>query len=688
MSNQEKFKEILATGAYEQLTAYKEPVAWSSMTHDDRELLGILFVKQGEHQLNKGDARVTESFELASKVAPHSAVVFYRQAIVYASQGQNIRCLLGASKALEKATELDPTYVSAWQSWGNVLVRTGIFYEETDYFVKADEKFAEAVKAAQCQNLTPSDKLYWHWGVCWYHQGKHSGEAVDYFSSMEKFKMAEAAGLDVGEFHNDFGNVLVDLACLVGREELLIEAAEHYEKATAMGPEKYEGWLNLACTYQRLYDFTNMREYFAKSDECFQRAATINQEDATIWLRWAEIYAQSGKATHDVDRIYASFEKFKRAEALEEKNPFILIRWGEAEMMAASYTENLDLLRQAENRVTWALKAIPQHPEAWYIYGMCLSELGRYFSTQDHYLQAIEKFSHGITLKGPHPLLLHGLALAHFAIGELTGDPRYIEQAIEYCSMVADIGGRLLPQFLSDWGVALMKLGEMTSDRTLIEAAAAKFEQAINGRLDILDGDDIELEWLYNYGCALDFLGDFNNEPVYYEKAIQVLAHVLKIDPEYHHARCNLALALSHLGELNSDVDCFQHALDLFHQVIQQDPEDEEAWNDYGMALINLGVLTNDPTTQSTLSRGYYEQAEAKLLQAVALGSQHAFYNLACLYSLTQNIEVALHYLERSERCNALPAIDDVIHDEWLDNLRDQPAYRSFIGRLLNKEES
>lgn len=686
MSIQEKFKSILATNAFDQLVSYKEPVSWNSMTQDERELLGLLFVKQGEHQLHQGDNKVLESFELATKVAPQSPMIYFRQALVYATQGQNIRCLRAADTALDKATQLDPAFISAWHSWGNILVRIGVFYDDAVYFQQADEKFTEAQRLSQETNTKLTESLYWHWGICWYHLGKHSGEAVDFFRSLEKFRIADEQGVEFGEFHNDYGNILIDLACLVGREELFIEAADHYEKATSLAPSNYEGWLNLACTYQRLYDFSGSRDYFHKADECFERSADMHPEDPTIWLRWAELYVNAGKASRDLDRLQASFDKFKRSEAIEPGNPYVMLRWCEAQMLAASFSESLEMLREAESKIGLVLKAIPQQPEAWYVFGLCLSEFGRYFAADEYYHQAIEKFKHGLEIKNAHPLLLHGMALAHFSIGELKSDVEAIEKSIEYFSKVADLGGRLFPQFLSDWGVALMKLGEMTSERSHIEEAAAKFEEAISGRLDALDGEEIELEWLYNYGCAMDFLGDFHDESVYYEKAVQVLSHVLKIDPDYIHARYNLALALSHLGELNSDVECFHQALEQFHEVLMHDQEDEITWNDYGLALLNLAMLTTDPV-HSEKALDFFNQAEVKLQHAVALGSLHAYYNLACLYALTHNPSAAIHYLEKAEQCDALPPADDVIHDEWLDGLRDQPAYRLFISRLLNQQD-
>lgn len=687
MSIQEKFKQILADKAFDQLVSYTDPTAWNSMTHDERELLGVLFVKQGEHQLHQGDSRVLDSFELASRVAPHSPVVHFRQALIYASQGQNIRCLISAAAALEKTTSLDPHFINAWHSLGNVLVRMGVFYESAIYFTQADEKFAEAERISKRDNVHPGDTFYWHWAVCWYHQGKHSGEAVDFFRSLEKCRLAEEAGLDLAEFHNDYGNVLIELACLLGREELFLEAADQYEKVTVSASTNYEGWLNLGCTHQRLYDFTESYDYFQKANECLERAAELNREDATVWLRWAELFARLGKNQNNAEPLNLSFDKFKRAAELEEHNPYVLLRWGEAEMVCAALTENLELLRIAQEKIVRSLEALPEEPEAWYVYGACLSELGRYFADAGHYQQALEQFKMGLALNKEHPRLLHGIVLAYLALGELNEDSTMIEQAVDYCNLAGEKGVRLSPQFLSDWGVALMKLGEITNECVYIERAAEKFEQAISGRLGTVDGDDVEPEWLYNYGCSLDFLGDFHDEAIYYEKAIQVLAHVLKLDPDYHFARYNLALSLSHLGELNDDVGCFISSIDVFQQVVRHDPEDEVAWNDYGAALLHLAVLTNDPTTKSEMSLSYFEQAENKLQHAIALGNQYAYYNLACLHALTGQPAAAIHYLERGEQSDALPHIDDVIHDEWLDSLRDQPAYRLFISRLLNRPD-
>lgn len=687
MSIHKKLKSILDAQAFEKLSAYVEPDSWDTMNETERELLGILFVKQGEIQLIKGDSSFAQSFELASKIAPHSATIQFAQAMAYAGQAQNIRCLTEACKAFERTTSLNSSHLGAWHSWGNVLVTLGIINDNISSFYQADEKFAEIERQA----VEPLDEhyladLYWHWGVCWLHIGKLSGEAVDFSSAMEKFRIAELKGCDEGEYHNDYGNVLIDLGCLLGGKNFFEEAAVHFKKYTKLIPKRFEGWLNLATCYQRLYDFSIEPKYFHEADECYEHAIALSPNDANIWFGWAELYAMSGKVIRDIERVKASFEKFESAYTLEPHSPQVLLHWGEAQMLVAIYNENLEMLREAEQKIRMATEVWRDNPDAWYVYGACLSEFGRYFSDAHYYYQAIEKFQSGLSITHNHPLLLHGMALAHFSIGELTDDIVMVEQSIRFCNQIAEMEGQLVPQFLSDWGVALMKLGEMSYERSHIEAAAEKFEQAINQRIETANGEDIDLEWLYNYGCAMDFLGDFHEEAIYYEKAIQVLAHLLTMEPQHQQARYHLALAFFHLGELNADVESLHKAIDLFHELVLHDPEDEMAWNDYGATLLNLAVLISDPG-QEEEGRQVFEQAESKLHQAVALGNMNAYYNLACLYALTNNVKAAVHYLDKADNCEVLPPITEVLHDEWLENLQDEPLFREFISRLINKRK-
>lgn len=685
MSVQKRLRTVLATNDFLLLSPYHDPVSWTTMTPDERELLGLLLVKQGEQQLKNSDDKALKSFELASQAAPFSAIVFFQQALAFASQNQNIRCLMAANNALEKAIQLEPAFIAAWFGWGCTLSNLGAINHDTAFFYQAHSKFIEADRLTQQNKTLHPEEFFWHWGICWHRLAKLSGEAVDFFKALEKFQMAASKGSNQnGLFCNDYGNVLVEIAFLLGRNELLHEAAEQYKIAVTQCPDNSAGWLNLACTYQSLYEIYDSEEYFFEANEYFERATSMNAQDCLSWLKWGDLHAANGKKFGDMDRFELSFNKFEKAYSCDPDNALVLARWGETQMLKASCTDNFELLREAELKISKAIELEPETPVFWHISGMCLNELGRYFNDVRYFEQAIAKFQQSLSLSDINSPVYHGLAHAYYTIGEITENANTIEKALPHFNRAIELAPLPSPQCWNDWGVALMKLGELTNEKKHIEAAIDKFEKAIGYKFNETSEKDIELDWLYNYGCAMDFLGDFHEDAIYYEKAVQVLTHVLQIDPEYSHARYNLALSLSHLGELNADIDCFQKAVDHFQILLEHDDEDEFAWNDWGLTLTHLGVLTFDEI-HPEFSRAYYEQAERKFLHAIALGNTHAFYNVACLYALTKNISAAMHYLERADFCNSLPPTEDVMHDEWLDNMRHHAPFRAFISHLLNK---
>lgn len=682
---EEKLKAILASRAFEELNPYHDPQSWEVLSSNEKELLALLFVKQGESQLVNGDQKVFESFKKAEALAPKSPVVYLHQAMAYATQDENIRCLEAASKSLEKVVQIEPTLPAAWHGWGFVTTRKGVFFNEIEYFYDADKKYREAEQLAQQQGIVLPKEFHWHWAGCWWYIGKLSGEAVDYFSALEKFRKAQAEGCVQPEFHLDIAKLLDEIATLVdGKKEFLIEAVENYKKAINEMENQYLPWFCLAVALVRLFDATGDRGYFADAEIAFRQASEIGYDDPLLWHRWGEMYIIAGRLFRDIEKIQTAISKFETALTFEPEDDYVILRWAEAEMLLGAYTENLELLQEAKGKIARCVDRLPLDCNAWYTYGVCLSELGRYFHDREYYLKAAEVFEKGISLSSRNLHLLHGLAMANYALGDLSKDITYMRKAAENCAKVAENDPELPPTFYNDWGVILLKIGEMTNDKAAIEAAAAKFERAINKRIDV-HVEDVELEWLYNYGCAMDFLGDFQDEPIYYEKAIQVLSHILQIDPGYYYAKFNLALAFYHLGDLNADIECLQHSIDLFHELVLEEPEDELSWNDYGMSVMSLAVLTNDPISHEK-SQQLFEQAEAKFIRAVALGNIDSYYNLGCLYALTNNPPAALHYLEKAERAGAIPSADTVLHDEWLENLRNDQGFRQFISKLLNKE--
>lgn len=676
---EKQLNEILQTGDFARLQVFRDEGVWDSMSQNERDLLSMLFVIQGESQLKQGDSKVFDNFNIASKISPSNPIIFFRQAMIFALNSSNMHCLNAACSALEKAVTIDPDMFASWSAWGCVLIQIGVTQGDISYFHDAIKKFEEAEARSDKAEPHQRSELYWQWGNCWVSLGKISGEAHDFHLALGKYRRAAELGLQHPDFWKQYGDALAEMAILMGKTELFMEAGELFRNAIKLAPDSFHGWLGLACCYQRLFEYYREGVYFDLSNEAFVKSSEIDSECVDLWLNWGILLSEGAKFRNDQELFQISYEKFSRANTCEENNPIVFSRWGEAQMHHGAVAERIDLMRAAEAKIIKSLEIQSDNADTWYIYGSCLTEIGRYFADPEFYRQAIEKFEYGLTLNQAHIWIWNGLALANYALGELLEEVAIIEKAVRHCAKVVEYGGQPHQQFWNDWGVSLMKLAEMTDDKNHLLAAIEKFEKAI-GKIED-EKSHCDIEWLYNYGCAFDLLGSFTGDIEAYERAVHILSTVVQQDSTYQDARYNLALSLSHLGEWTDDVELLMQSLEHFQVLLNEDNEMECGWHDWGLTLIHLGELVSDPSHPEK-SQQYFIQAEDKLLHAVSLGSTSAFYSLACLHSLTGNHMAAMNFIERADQAHSLPSIDEIMHDEWLEALRHTPNFRNFITLL------
>lgn len=675
----QQLQEILEKEAFDSLDNFQNPSIWKSLKDEEKSLLARLFIKKGEIELKKGDMGYQESFLIADSISPNDAQNLYLKGNAFTSQSSNVRCLTLAFEAYEKALQLKPDFFDALVAWGEALLNMAMCHQRPQYFQEAQQKFQEAKKFLEQQPIEVQSHFYWIEGRSWYLTGMISEEPVDFHNAIQSYKKAQQLGQNKADFWQDYAEALMELGELIKQIEFCTEAVDYYHMAVSADMENYERWFMLASCHEKLYDVSAHLQHFELANAAFEVSAKALEPHFFMWVRWGKLYLNAAKLQKNDDYAAVAVDKFAKAAEIDSHNPVLLGLWGEAEMIYGIHTETLELLRSAEQKITQSIKQIPDNPHIWALYGTCLNELGRYFSDESYYVQAIEKFQHGLTLREDDPLLWYGLAISFFSLGEYWNDSHQIENAVRCYQRVFEFGGQHFQQFWNDWGVALMKLSELTNDKTYLELAIQKFEYMIRPQ-EAGSFSRCEAEWLYNYGCALDFFGDFSEDAAYYEKAVIVLTNALQMEPHHTNARYNLAVALSHFGEAASDLDALQRSVAHFHILLNQDPEDDMAWNDCGLALLNMAELVHESALPEK-SKQYYDDAEQKFLHALALGCTHTYYNLACLHSLLHNYSTALSFLERAEAAGSLPALDDMLHDEWLEDLVETPQFRQFIQR-------
>lgn len=682
-SAREILQEIAKTQAFNRLEAFRDAVVWQSLPPSDQELLASLLVTQGEQQLNLDEGLVLRAFNAANEIAPESAEIQLRIGVALASKVSDANCLSLSLLSFARAAVLRPTCFDIWFQWGISLTRLGILREELDDLNDAESRFLTALTLAQ--NKQQEGCLFWRRAICWFAMGRLSGEAVEYRTSIDFMHRAASSGLDESNFWNDYGFLMQEFGVLLSRQDSLRQALEFFQKSVRQNPNFFEAWLNLAMLTQKLFHSSGERSFFIEADQAFRQATLLSQDSFELWLAWGQLYLGYGKAHRDVEVLRSALEKYEKAASIHADLLVVLSGWAEVQVLLGTYLERLDLLREAHRKSLICVESSPDSPRLWYLAGICLNELGRYFNDESYLQQALTKLKTGLQLAETDPLLWYGLAQVYCSLSETNRDQEVLEQAAFCCSKVIELGGEGIPQFYNDWGVTLTRLGEVTQQKGYVETAIQKFELAIaqqnrSGSFGH-DREGVEPEWLYNYGCALEILGELTASSSCYEKAINALSQVIILDPTFSHARYNLAVAFSRLGELMSEVECLQRAFDLFQAIVEQDSEDDAAWSEWGFALICLGQLLRDPA-RPDLSAALFEQAEAKLLQASSLGNTSSYYNLACLYNLVGNYPAAMFYLERTEAVKQLPPLEAILYDEWLEGVRGTSEFRGFVQQL------
>lgn len=680
-------EEILKERDFKRLHIFNEDVI-EKLTFKEKTLLSFILVSQGEELIYSNEVFSLELFDKAIKLCPDLPEVYYHVGLVLFKSGQKRSSssqLKIANQKFRYCLGLDPLHVHASRQLGLCLAWYGLIAHEPKCFEESDICFQNLEKTAISIPGNDPFHFYAAWGASCYLHGRYSGEVVDYRKSCEKFQKALEFDSGYTQFWNEYAHSLLAMALLIGSEDLLLQAATLYELSVQESPKDYKSLFYLGSAYHELFDITAKEDHYIKALTAYEEASLYNDDDIDLRLRFGNLLVSYGKLWHDQEAIESSIEKFKEDDDIQGVHPLIYKGWAEALILLGMYREDLTLLMQAKEKVVKALELSPEHPDIWGCYGQCLYELGKYFQDENYFKQALQKFQYGLVLDDRKASLWFGLSRVELQIAEIKKEESTALKAVEAASKAVALR-KMQPLYWSNWAVCLLQAAEITDNRQYIENAIDKLESA----LSLLNKEEehfLYLETLYHYGYALDFLGDFDLESASYQKAIQILMHVIEKEPSYFQARYTLASALLHLGELTDDVNVLQEALGHFQILSEEDPEDFVVLADYGVAYLNLAYLTKD-TGRPQIEEYFLEKSEEKLSLSASLGGSHSYYYLACLFSMKGQFDVAMHFIEKAEMFDVLPSLDDLLNDEWLEALRNTIQFTQFIHRLKTRNIS
>jgi tetratricopeptide (TPR) repeat protein len=680
---QKVLQDLIVTQNFEKLDEFSDLSFLSTLTDEERELLAKLYVLQAEDLLKRSSEPhlievAKKSLSKAAELAPLNYKVWYQRGLAYA-KGENEEALQEALYSLEVACQLDATFFDGWYAMANVLCRLGVLKDDDSMLYDAEAKF---VKAESYFDKERGGEFYWHRGLVMYVIARRSGEPNEFNQAINYYKRAFELGLSKESYFNDYANALVECASLLNRDEWIFEAIELYLSSLPPSIEDFEQlaqdkakeyavrYFNLAGCYYYLFRSRLEMSYFLLGNEYFEKAARCNPLFFQAHFHWGRLLLFASKIWQDANHLRAAVIRFEQALKLSSAQPLLYASFCEALGTLGNHEENAEHLQNAKLVIEKGLKFDPENSDLQASEALLYYQFGRYFNDEKYYEKSLSILTECLSQNQRQSGLWYSQAMCQFALGELTGNLNILKVALNSFDNASKFEMGRFGYFWNDWGLTLITIAEQTREKQYLLEAEEKFERAI------LLHDNVEPEWLFNYGCTLDFLGDFTDEETYYERAIQALSAALTIEPNYASARCHLACAYANLGEMMEEVELFQKAFTEFQHVVGDDPEDDLAYNEWGVAILHFIELTSDPLVDST---ELFNQAEKNFLQAISLGNLHAFYNLACLYSLQGNIPDAIFYFEKSVKHEILPFVEDLVQDEWLLNLRNTQYFHKYL---------
>ena len=658
----------------------EEAASISELEKEEKRHLIDSILSRGEICLLNGDLSGLDLFETGTKLDPENPSLFFRQGLALYELGceeDQERHLFGANKKFRKASALNPTDFRVWHAWGNSLCTLGVHFDEMHYFEQAKEKYTRALEHVKQDSSQDLSELYWDFANSLMYIGEHSGEALDLRLALNAFQTSsEQNNALPADFWVDYGKGNLLLAQRIGDIRLNIKAINALRHALTNEPSNFEAWTTLADALCKLYTHTHEEDHFSQAHECFAAAYAIESQDGSLLYDWANFLLDAGKKKSDLKRLHAAIEKCRLALACDFEVPLIMAIRNEALAIIGLISERLNLIFEAENKMASVVDQNPDIPALWHAHGVCLDALGAYFKDEDYYYQAIEKHQEGLSLDRSQDTLWHAMALSYGAIAHLQDDTDAFEKSLRFFNKALHL--KKSTYYLADFAFCLSRWGELNHNQSYLQHAANLYEQALHIQKN---GAYLHPDWLFHYATTLDALGDFYDDDTYYLRAIEILSHVLMIDPDFPNIHHRLALAFTHLAELASSCDYFYKAGHHFRLASSRDEENDQIILDWALSYISLTEHMHDREAAD----GIFRDAEHKLIKAAKLGNVQAFYHLGCLASILRQHDSALRFLEKADRFDALPPLDEILEDEWLDNIKNLPEFRAFVSRLESK---
>lgn len=321
-------------------------------------------------------------------------------------------------------------------------------------------------------------------------------------------------------------------------------------------------------------------------------------------------------------------------------------------------------------------EADPESADNYNNWGNSLYDFARKFRNRDLYEQAIEKYRKAIEIDSTNAMVYSNLSNAMFDMGNTFNNKEILQQSYEEYKKALH-SDSIVAKDNCIWGETnkgIRELKEKIMRKEKLEAkrpvttydrqlAADLLEEANNSwrSMKQLDREliDIDNNYQRNEASYNIYLGQ-------YEEASSYNPH----DPAIYRY---WAMALCDYANTGKKRIYYKESIEKIKKAAELDPDDARIFNTWGRIMLDIAKERGSVKADKN-------EIEAKLLRADTLKKNTGAYNLVRLYSLTEDKNKAIEWLEAVVRIG-IRSKKQIESDPDLDNIRHDPRFRELINK-------
>ncbi|NDD99441.1 hypothetical protein EB008_04000 [bacterium] len=465
-------------------------------------------------------------------------------------------------------------------------------------------------------------------------------------------------------------------------------------------PLNKEDWLKLSSVYRLVYEKTRsieslekavysaknslnphiiaetlLEKYLRVRDEesfqlCLEKTSRFIQQspqDTELQFVRADLYQEYGRRNKEPKFLLLAQEQYEKIVLIDPKNQKAKALSIVCSAFHALFHEDADRISES----IYKSQLLSEHlPVELYAKGITLLCYGIYSSDLEEIQNAIYYFQRSTSIDRSFSLGWHYLGIAFFLLFEAVEHDRFLRLSIKFFqkSIQHDPNAETFVQL----AIANARLYEVDRAIEHLEQSKVWFETAFSIEKS---SPFLPADWIFEYGLLLDAMGEAKDDESLLIHAVDQFNRVLILDPNIPDVHHRLGLTISHLACITNDAQHFMRAFCHFRLAYRNNPDHEFVLLDWALALIHYDDCVQDMER----SEGIMREAEEKLLGSAKQGNNQAYYQIACFYSLRNQKNLALEWMKKARAIGALPPMQELLEDTWLENLRKTDEFHHLL---------